>query len=450
MQNRVRTIDVFTPTTPAKFTFVERKLLASQLMNALRTPGKQVVVYGQTGSGKTTLLTNKLAEIYGTKVVTSRCTVATTFENLLLSAFDELNVYYASGASVKSSSSITAKLEQEYFGIKGSIEGKQTQESGVTYSRTLPPQLTPQRLAQFCGAAECCWLLEDFHKVPAFEKKRLSQIMKVFMDSAAEYPLVKIIAIGAVDTARQVIEYDPDMRNRVAEISVPTMTQEELFSILRKGEELLNVNFGKHKQDIASYSSGLGAVCHQLALNICFAASIEETCKKETWIQNEEFAKALETYITDASDTLKAVFDLATKQKKKGQFDNTRLILKALATVGREGAVHSAILAHVRKAHPEYPAGNVTNYLKELQTAKRGQVVRWDPVSGKYYFADPLYFAYAQCLLVPPQQSKLQAISLLGHHFYVDNSHLAKWVITGTISKKFEIQEADPEASEKL
>jgi ABC-type lipoprotein export system ATPase subunit len=83
MQNRVRTIDVFTPTTPAKFTFVERKLLASQLMNALRTPGKQVVVYGQTGSGKTTLLTNKLAEIYGTKVVTSRCTVATTFENLL-------------------------------------------------------------------------------------------------------------------------------------------------------------------------------------------------------------------------------------------------------------------------------------------------------------------------------------------------------------------------------
>src|SRR5271163_4793206 len=43
MQNRIRTIDVFTPTTPAKFTFVERKLLASQLMNALRAPGKRLV-----------------------------------------------------------------------------------------------------------------------------------------------------------------------------------------------------------------------------------------------------------------------------------------------------------------------------------------------------------------------------------------------------------------------
>jgi hypothetical protein len=42
--------------------------------------------------------------------------------------------------------------------------------------------------------------------------------MKVFTDVAADYPAVKIFAIGAVDTARQVIQYDPEMRIRVADI----------------------------------------------------------------------------------------------------------------------------------------------------------------------------------------------------------------------------------------
>jgi Flp pilus assembly CpaF family ATPase len=52
--------DVFTPTTPARLAFVERSSINNKLVNALRTPGKQIVVYGYSGSGKTTLLENKL------------------------------------------------------------------------------------------------------------------------------------------------------------------------------------------------------------------------------------------------------------------------------------------------------------------------------------------------------------------------------------------------------
>jgi ABC-type bacteriocin/lantibiotic exporter with double-glycine peptidase domain len=55
---------VFTPTTPARLAFVERESINNKLVNALRTPGKQVVVYGYYGSGKTTLLENKLHQIY--------------------------------------------------------------------------------------------------------------------------------------------------------------------------------------------------------------------------------------------------------------------------------------------------------------------------------------------------------------------------------------------------
>ena len=68
-------------------------------------------------------------------------------------------------------------------------------------------------------------MLEDFHKIDSSQRKKLSQFMKVFMDMADEYPALKIIAIGAVDTARLVVECDPEMRNRVSEIKVPLMTK---------------------------------------------------------------------------------------------------------------------------------------------------------------------------------------------------------------------------------
>ena len=74
---------VFTPTTPARLTFVEREKVNSKLVNALRTPGKQVVVYGHSGSGKTTLLVNKLHQLYENHL-TSRCMKSVTFDMLVL------------------------------------------------------------------------------------------------------------------------------------------------------------------------------------------------------------------------------------------------------------------------------------------------------------------------------------------------------------------------------
>jgi energy-coupling factor transporter ATP-binding protein EcfA2 len=399
---KVKSTDVFTPSTPARYSFVERRALNDQLVDALRTPGKQVVVYGPSGSGKTTLLLNKLEQLYPNHI-TTRCTLATTFDSLLLGAFDSLNMFYTSGASLKRSKSISVKLEKDFFAIKSVLEASCSAEQASTVARLLPPQLTAQRLAEFCGAAECCWVLEDFHKVPISEKAKLSQIMKVFMDTAAEFPSVKIVAIGAVDSARDVVQYDTEMRNRVTEIAVPLMLKDELLEVMQKGENLLNIRLHEVKHDIAEYASGLAAVCHQLCLNICFAAEVVETCDKKLSITKPQMRSALNRYLADASDTLKAVFDLATKQRRSRTFDNTRLILKALTTLGATGGTHGDILKAIRADIRKYPAGNLTTYLRELQSSSRGEVLRFDPFSGKYFFRDPLYLAYSLCLFSPAQ-----------------------------------------------
>jgi energy-coupling factor transporter ATP-binding protein EcfA2 len=401
MQKDVHQVEkVFTPTTPARATFVEREAINDKLVNALRTPGKQIVVYGHSGSGKSTLLENKLHQIYEHHI-SSRCVEGMTFDQLILNAFDQLNAYYDAERVQTKRRSLAPGLEFEYLAIKAKIDADIVREYQTKKQRILPPQLTPQTLATFMGQVNCCWVLEDFHKIEEREKKRLAQVMKLFMDMSDEFSSLKIIAIGAVDTARQVIEYDQEMRNRVSEIYVPLMTDIELDEIITRGEQLLNFSIPSSlKKGIVEYSNGLASVCHQLCLNICFAAGIDITLPQHIVINNEELEKALQMYLDNASDTLKAAFDKAFSQIRKSKYDNGKLILKAMAQSDQDGVTRSEILDQIRKEVSDYPAGNLTLHLKQLQTRDKGALIRYDSYSRRYSFSDPIFRAFAMALFI--------------------------------------------------
>ena len=100
---------------------------------------------------------------------------------------------------------------------------------------------------------------------------------RLLCDMAKDFRSLKIIAVGAVDTARQVVEYDLEMRDRVAQIHVPLMLDKELTQIINKGEDLLKFKIKPEvKEKLVRHSNGLANVCHQLCLNICFAADIRK------------------------------------------------------------------------------------------------------------------------------------------------------------------------------
>jgi hypothetical protein len=95
--------------------------------------------------------------------------------------------------------------------------------------------------------------------------------------------------------------------------------------------------------------------------------------------------------------------------------------------LGSNGGTHAEILKNIRQEEPGYPSGNLTNYLREFLSPKRGEILRFDPVAGKYFFRDPLYLAYAQCLFVPPKQSTAKlSVTLLGMTFTIDGD-LHEW-----------------------
>jgi hypothetical protein len=397
--------EVFTPTQHAKLNFVERPELENRLYDSLRTPGKQIVVYGHSGSGKSSLLERKLRQIYAHHI-TTRCVQSMTFEQLVLDAFDQLDFYYINQKDASSTESRESQIDLQFAQVRLAIQKSSEFASGTTSARLLPPQLTPQRLAQFMGRRGLCWVLEDFHKLLPLQKKALAQAMKVFVDESGEYPEVRVIAIGAVGTAREVVEYDVEMRTRVAEVHVPAMSPEELHQILRMGEKLLNITFTSLQKDqIVKYSNGLASVCHDLALNVCQVADIERTSPTRHVFSAEEMASAVRRYVSNVSDSLKAQFDSALRREKTRKYDNTRLILSSLAKCDENGMSHAEILDGIRQVHPEYPPSNLTNYLDELQRTSRGGLIRYDANSNKYMFSDPIYQVYAKVSLLNSQQA---------------------------------------------
>lgn len=407
----MRVTDVFTPSTPARFTFVEREAVNEQVVDALRTPGKQLIVYGHSGCGKTTLLVNKLCQIYERHII-SHCTVTSTFESLLLDAFDQLCPYFVSEESQKTQEQTSLGLTAEVLAIKGQLVAVSASEHATKHQRALPLQLSLQNLARFLGASRTAWILDDFHKVSSDERLKLAQAMKVFVDLGSVYPDLKLVAIGAVDTPRKVLEADPEMRRRIAEIRVPLMTRHELEQILFKGEQLLNVSIPyRVKSAISHYSSGLAAICHQLSLNLCRAAGVEAPVEGPVDLDESHLTRALEMYVQGESASLKTAFERAIRRKRKGQFDNCRLILKALAHHGEEGAQHHELLSHIREGFDDFPPGNLTQYLRELQTKDRGEIVRYDEVSLKYSFSDPLFRVFTIAALSGGTDLAMQVIS---------------------------------------
>jgi hypothetical protein len=242
-------------------------------------------------------------------------------------------------------------------------------------------------------------VIEDFHKVEESEKTQLAQALKVFCDLATEYRHVKVIAVGATDTARQVVAYDPEMAHRVAEVHVPLMTDEEIGAILQGGEELLNIEFGAAYDLIGAYSVGVASICHQLALNCCLRRHVHgRVSGTPTKLEASDLAEALQMYIRDSSDTLKARFEQALRRQQVKRYDNARLILRALSTGPQHGMLHGEIMNEISKVEPSYPAGNLTNYLRRLQSPELGAIIRVDG-GGRYSFVDPFHQLYAHLTL---------------------------------------------------
>ena len=381
---------VFTPTEPAKLTFVERPYLNTQLENALQTPGKLLIVYGHSKSGKTTLVRHKVQH-YFDQFIATPCASNTTFQHILEDAFDQLNEYFVDEKSSSRNLGSVGTFGGKFGPIELSWQNDQRKGKGQKQKRIIEPVKSSRRLAEALKKAKVCWIIEDFHKVVPEEKKVLTDNLKIFFDLQA-----KVIALGAVNTARQVLIINQEMQGRVAEIHVPLLLDEELFHIISKGEKLLNLEIEPQiKQKIIQYSGGLASICHELCLNLVQARKIEKTLARKGKLSESDFDEAIGMYLGNISDTLKHSYDLAIRLEDGKKKPYPTEIIKSLLQLENDEVYLSEIIDQIKLKSGYKNQKLIQQYVHEMTTEKRASVLRHDETSNKYIFNDPFFVSYA-------------------------------------------------------
>lgn len=388
--------DVFTPTSSANISYISRTSVEKKLKKALDIPGKQIVIYGHSGSGKTTIL-NHIVKEQCLKTITSRCTNNSTIDTIILDAFDALNQYYTESTNISRKESLTGSITSEYLGIKSSISGTLENNVGEIQKRVLPPQLTIQRLCDFIGSTKALWIIEDFHKIPENEKSKISQMMKLFMDKAVDYPNSKIIVLGAANNGYEVVQHDTELNNRVSEIEVPLLTTTEIVRIVEKGATALNISISTETAtEIAKYANCLATIAHQLAYNLCFNNNISKTQRKLAIIPNSELDQAVKDFTSEKQDTYKKLYMKITQQRE-GKYQNVSIILSTLCEMDDNVTQH-ALLTKIQENFPSYPPSNLSTYLKQLYSPEREEVLRNN--AGRISFSEPFFKSYIRMLNV--------------------------------------------------
>ena len=177
------------------------------------------------------------------------------------------------------------------------------------------------------------------------------------------------------------------------------MTNAEVTQILSLGEGHLNIQLDyRVKQSIVAMSNGLAAVAHQLALHFCLARGIERTRPNLEILDTGKWRTALEKYLEDSRDTLKAAFDRSVKNLKKRKYDHGRLILRAMTKLPQEGGTHAELWSEIREFEPTYPKTSLSTHLRLLQSEERGAILSCDETSGNYFFSEPIHRAFCYSL----------------------------------------------------
>jgi len=436
MNETISTYDVFTPSTPAKLTYVERKSIVEKLHRGIKTTGKQIVIYGFSGSGKTTIVRNSISKYYN-NIITTRCVKGMDIEDIFSDAFSQLEAFYIEGKEKNETSKRNYSLETNFFALKAQVSIENSEDSKEVFKRLVSLKVTPQTLAKFVGDTESCWIIEDFHKINDIEKEKLSQILKVFMDCSVDYPKLKIITIGAVNTAREIIQYDKEMKNRVTEIHVPLMKFESLAEIIKTGESLLNVRFENRViEKIVRFSSGLPAVTHNLCLLICLNKGIEERSRNTSTIKFDvaDLKKSINEFILESEDTYQSMYEKATFCSTNRNTNNPKVLLNALVDIDKEFVSYTEIKEFLNEKYYNNNSRKLREYLDEFTQPERDEILRHHKGTDSYYFSNPFFKSYITAkrfeelekitltkrLRVEKMSSSLDEMDLARQHFLKD------------------------------
>jgi len=272
------------------------------------------------------------------------------------------------------SDEVAGKVEGGIPGLlKGDVKGTTIDSSSEEIAKTFKPSY---------GSSECVKLLakqliannkrliiEDFHYLSEETRQEIAFHLKVLFESN-----VFVLIIGIWAEQNLLAFYNGDLSGRIEEINI-SWTKEELHSVLKKGEEALNISFSKEIAEgmVNSSYENIGLL-QRIAETICIIEGITER-QSEIKIINklESLETARKKIVLDISQRytkIKEVFE-------RGFRSNTQLkvyyqIFRFLTEATDYGLIYGIqktdVLNHIQRfSTKKIRPGDLTSALDKIE-----------------------------------------------------------------------------------
>ena len=328
--------DVFVQTGLPKYTYAEREKYDTVFRSTLYDGGVHIYLYGYSKSGKTSMWKKYLSEDDYIEIkITSKMDL-NSFCSVLLEKIDPYYLKsYTEENGAESKISANAKGDIKIFKVGGDAENLTSNLKGSQFERICSPEIELTFITQKAKEAKRIIILEDFQMASESFIIELADVLKAFADDQ-----VKVILVGIDNKMSNIINARNDITSRIATLNLDKFKKEELYEIISKGEEALNVEFSEDvKKMIVDNSFERAYILQGICRSLCRNEKITERQAKKMCITStdavEKACELLATSIEGIYDSsFRKMLRAATKANKN---DTYRWILRALREVIKNG-----------------------------------------------------------------------------------------------------------------
>lgn len=359
-----KTSDVFGVKSKLIATYIERESVDYKFKSAL-TDGNEIIVYGSSKQGKTSLILKHLNENEYVKV---ECSPQTQPIDIYKSVIRQLNIRFIESETIDNSYEHGGKVSA---GLKiripligdtkagAELSDKRTdkasvKENYVEYNLALAQDVSELLKNYNIGKYI---VLENFHYLELDVQETLAYDLRVFQDHH-----IIFVILGIWREANRLIQFNGDLLDRITEVPVEPWETSDFHKVIRKGSEMLNVDFSKVENQLISDSFDSIGVVQEICKNCCTVAGVNETSNKIVIISQENLDLALkkkaEEYGVRHIRNFEAFVDIARKTSNQSgkpslafPYYFIRLLLTHNFKEIEKGLSRSTLLEEIRKIH---------------------------------------------------------------------------------------------------
>lgn len=349
-----------------------RKEEIRKLIDALRTPGKHVLLYGDQGVGKSSLA-NVVTHTAGLAATLpcyrKRCDHKDTFESIFRKPLVDAGVDVR---LVEYTTQHTTIGKRTLAAFDLGLEREQQSGLASTYR--------PGAVVGAADAAEHLAGLPGFMLIDEFDaisdpvtRRKVAELIKHLSDARSSF---KIMLVGTADTVADLTGADPRLRLPLQETKLSRMLPDGLCRIVRQGAEALGLTFEEDViTEIARLSAGYPHVTHLLALK-CAESAIRN---RQDTIDLSALPQATAIAADDAPESLRHSYS-----RSIGSHSDSAVLTAAAAL-----DVDEFTNAHLHASTDTDPS----EPLRRLASTDGTTILR-QTAGGLYRFSDPRMRSY--------------------------------------------------------